>query len=379
MRSAFAGWYNNRSLNSLINQVTKYQARDGWSHRDLLRLAHVTPKSSDYSKVFQWVTNRDEVNEFSPELLKLEVAHRLLSSTDKKEVIGLIKEHDAVRELIPTQFLGDPDVWSALLPSMPLEALTRNLGKISSTGIADRFSDAERLIVQKLNQENIKASKLHPMKILVANKVYSQGHGEKGSLTWEPNEKILEALDNAFYMSFDNVEPTGKNIYVAVDISGSMRAPLGGNMAGISSCMAAAAMAMTFVKTEPNTHVMGFADKLTSLGFNKNISLDEAVRRASNRNFGNTDCGIMFKDAETRKLPIDAFVVITDNETNSNRESPVKTLRHFRKVMGRDTKLVVIGTATNEISIADPNDNGMLDVAGMDTSVPSVMFDFIRG
>jgi 60 kDa SS-A/Ro ribonucleoprotein len=35
-------------------------------------------------------------------------------------------------------------------------------------------------------------------------------------------------------------------------------------------------------------------------------------------------------------------------------------------------------TAT-QFSIADPNDNGMLDVVGFDTATPQIIADFIRG
>jgi 60 kDa SS-A/Ro ribonucleoprotein len=34
---------------------------------------------------------------------------------------------------------------------------------------------------------------------------------------------------------------------------------------------------------------------------------------------------------------------------------------------------------SNGFTLADPNDRGMLDVAGFDTTVPSVIADFVRG
>ena len=47
--------------------------------------------------------------------------------------------------------------------------------------------------------------------------------------------------------------------------------------------------------------------------------------------------------------------------------------------MGIDAKLIVVGMAANEFSIADPDDPGMLDVAGFDLSVPNLISEFSRG
>jgi 60 kDa SS-A/Ro ribonucleoprotein len=46
--------------------------------------------------------------------------------------------------------------------------------------------------------------------------------------------------------------------------------------------------------------------------------------------------------------------------------------------MNIPAKLVVVGMVSNRFSIADPDDGGMLDVVGFDTSAPALMADFIR-
>jgi 60 kDa SS-A/Ro ribonucleoprotein len=43
-----------------------------------------------------------------------------------------------------------------------------------------------------------------------------------------------------------------------------------------------------------------------------------------------------------------------------------------------DAKAVVVGMTSNGFSLADPNDGGMLDVIGFDTTVPAVIADFVR-
>ena len=36
----------------------------------------------------------------------------------------------------------------------------------------------------------------------MAQKIYAQGHGDKGALKWSPVSAIVDALDEAFYATF---------------------------------------------------------------------------------------------------------------------------------------------------------------------------------
>lgn len=45
LRNAVSRWYNEKSPSDLALNVTKYRMRKGWCHRDLVRLAHITPQN----------------------------------------------------------------------------------------------------------------------------------------------------------------------------------------------------------------------------------------------------------------------------------------------------------------------------------------------
>jgi hypothetical protein len=53
-RAAFANWYTALSPHRLAYQIIKYPQREGWSHRDLLRMAH--PRIPELEHIFRWVT-----------------------------------------------------------------------------------------------------------------------------------------------------------------------------------------------------------------------------------------------------------------------------------------------------------------------------------
>ena len=54
----------------------------------------------------------------------------------------------------------------------------------------------------------------------------------RGKHTWTPVGQIVDALDAAFYTAFENVEPTGKRLLLALDVSGSMACGDGRGRAG---------------------------------------------------------------------------------------------------------------------------------------------------
>ena len=58
----------------------------------------------------------------------LETVEKVKTSTDDNELVAAIKQHNLVREHMPTNMLNSTAIWSALLEKMPLTAMIRNLG-----------------------------------------------------------------------------------------------------------------------------------------------------------------------------------------------------------------------------------------------------------
>ena len=255
---------------------------------------------------------------------------------------------------------------------------SRNLGKMTSLGLIGPFSDAKRLVVQKLGDvKALKRARIHPLAVLVAQKIYAQGHGDKGSLKWSPMPAIVDALNDAFYATFQNVEPCNKPVLLALDVSGSM----GGSMiAGscISAREASAAMALITAATEPEYHIVAFSGGMVPLNISPKSRLDAVVQKVSELPFDRTDCAQPMLYASREGIRVSAFVTYTDSETWAGNIHPAQALRQYRNKFVGDAKAVVVGMTSNGFTLADPNDCGMLDVVGFDTSVPAVIANFVR-
>lgn len=385
LRGTVANWYLQKTPITLAKQVTKYAQRDGWSHRDLLRLAHVTPPDEEYDAIFKYVLKGTVNTEINDESLRSDAVNYLAvvecikaGVMSLKDVLDMIDEFELPREVLPTELLTKAEVWEALLPHMGLTAMIRNLGNMSKVGLLTPMSNAESLIVSKLGDEAaLKRERVHPLAILLGQSVYGQGHGLRGSGVWKTSGRVLDALEDAFVKAFQTVDPTGARTLLALDVSGSMSI---GGIAGtpLTPREATAAMAMVTARTEPIHAIMAFATKFVPLNITARTSLKSAVQEVSRLGFGDTDCALPMTWALKEKVPVDAFVVYTDNETWAGDIHPVQALQKYRQKMGIPAKLVVVGMTSTGFSIADPSDAGMLDVVGFDAAAPTVISNFIR-
>ena len=387
LRRAVGAWYLGRPLEALAYQAVKYRARQGWSHRDLLRLAHPETDEPARAALFDWIC-RDTVAETLPPLVHAFEAVQA-EGVNGAAAAAMVRSHDLPWEALPTGLMTSRVVNEALVERMPVGALVRQLGRLTAAGAIAPFSDGTEHVRAVLSDRGrIRKARLHPMALLLALKTYASGHGERGKLSWEPVSLVVEALNAAFYTAFEAVEPTGKRLVLALDVSGSMA---GGRVAGSSLTPreAAAAMALVTAATEERWQVVGFTTEhstgvqyrtaLTPLPIGPSMRLDEAVAATADLPFGGTDCSLPMRWALERGVEADAFVVYTDSETWAGPVHPVEALRAYREKTGIAAKLVVVGLVSNGFSIADPNDAGMLDVVGFDTAAPALIADFIRG
>jgi len=373
LRRGVGAFYDDRNEDQVALQLIKYRQRNGWVHKDVLRLAH--PKK--HGKLFQWAVGKEVqtenalINSFE-ELQKLSAGKK----EDVKRAIILLKEFHLPWETLPTEFHQVPDIWSAMLPDMPLQAMLRHLNRLTAMGLlANNLCEHTKIVVEKLgSQEAIKKSRLHPMSILTTLGTYAKGQGIKGDLRWVPNISVCSALDDAFYLSFGNVTPTGKRIYKALDVSGSMNAAISGTPLTCRS--ASCAMAMISHRVEKWVEVGAFGTQMIPVTITPKMSLVDLCRKTQSLPWQGTDCARPILHALQYKIPVDLFEVYTDNETWAGAIHPFQALKKYRAEMGIDAKLVVIGMTATDFTIANPSDSGMLDVVGFDTATPEIISQF---
>ncbi|KAJ3226063.1 60 kDa SS-A/Ro ribonucleoprotein [Clydaea vesicula] len=403
-KDAIGKWYNEQDPLKLAYAVTKYKNRNNWTHVDVLRLAHVNPKDSElHGLIYKYIVKGWDNIKPETDFVDISVQDPMdidmmeskkgrlfnfLNAVEKtlkceylpeNEVAELIKDNRLAREHLNTKHLKSHKVWKALLEDMPMTAMMRSLGQMTAATVltCDQECSETKTVVNKFKNESLlKKARLHPFNILVALMQYKAGKGLKGSLCWLPVPEITKSLDAAFYLSFQNVEPTNKRYLVGLDVSGSMCAAI--QNTNISCAEAAAAMLMVLLKTEPSCLVMAFAKTFKKLDVTAKDSLEKVIEKTKNLTFGSTDCSLPMTYALKYGLKVDVFVVYTDNETYFGKLHPMEALRMYRKKMGIDAKLIVVGMTATNFTIADGDDGGCLDVVGFDASAPQIINNFVN-
>ncbi|QAY08477.1 Ro-like RNA binding protein [Mycobacterium phage Iota] len=268
----------------------------------------------------------------------------------------------------------------------------RQLPRLTRIGLTTGATG--RAIVEQLTDaERLKKARVHPINVLVAQRTYAQGYSERGSSTWTPDRKITDALDAAFYAAFGAVEPANKRTLLALDVSGSMGSRVSG--LPISCREASGALAMVIAATEPDTEIVGFTSGgwssgafrnrgwrsggLSKLDLSPRRRLDDNLRAISNLPFGGTDCALPLVWAKETKAEFDTFQIYTDNETWAGNIHVDQALEQYRQSSGIDARVEIVSMTATGTSLCNPDDPGMLDVSGFDSTVPQLLTDHSAG
>lgn len=384
-RRAIAGWFTDKTPETLAYQAVKYRQRNGWTLRDLMRLSH--PVGLDRN-VGSFILGQEM------DWLGVPVLNGFVDMQAAKSIDGVVsvlsRYPNLPWEAIPTQFLKDARVWKALFANGQLkgQALVRNVVRLSRIGAFDDMRFAKEYADALKDEEMIRKTRLHPMAYLMASITYSEGQIDRSSdvygdysvhrsKNWSTNAKISAALKAGFYSSFKYAEPSNARTLIGVDVSGSMswNAAVGSDL---SAAQAAAAMAMVTARLEPYTMVTGFSSTVKDLGIDPSMDFATILRKTKDQNFGSTNPSALVQFADTRNIQVDTFLIITDNELNSGRHVH-QVLANYRASVNPNAKMVVMGVTSTGFTIADPQDRGMLDVVGFDSNAPKVVADFSRG
>ena len=423
LRRAFGKWYTSKRLDKLAMQAWKYKQRGGFSHRDVLRLAHPITDDLVRNKIFQYMTKPEEsgltrlprfkngkikgfkaevremgyptntridaklaIEHGSAALDQIAAAEEVLHLEGKSKAVvdtavRLITDYRLTHEAVPSQLKQSPEIWEALLADMPLQAMVTNLGRLASVGLLKPMSAGQKKVIAELqNAEAIQRSRMHPMRFLIAARQFATGQGRSG-MTWTPNPRVISALDDGFYASFGNVVPTGKDLLIAIDDSGSMNWTDVNGIDGFHASEAAAAMALVLYKTEPNSHLITYNSHYREI---KGLSPDARIvdlKKFVGRG-GATYTGAPLHYLLNNKIDVEGIVSFTDGVTWAHTYGGghvAQLLPQYAGEVRHPVRFVNCAMSANKVTDADPSNKDMLETAGLDANIPTLVGEFLAG
>ena len=171
LRRAVAGWYLSKPVDAVAYQAVKYRQREGWSHRDLLRLAHPATDEDGRKQLFDWICGRSEEG---PALV--EGFRQAQSATTAREWVAILDRYPSLSwEMLPDAALGEAEVWSKLIGNgVPQTALMRQLPRLTRLGLLAPMSGTLEVVVGQLtDRDRLAKARVHPVNVLVAARTYA--------------------------------------------------------------------------------------------------------------------------------------------------------------------------------------------------------------
>ncbi|MEU4331958.1 TROVE domain-containing protein [Nonomuraea dietziae] len=389
LRTALASWFLSGRVEDVAFRACKARQRktpqgEAFDLRDVLRIAHPKADSPERGVLLGWIAGNvsdDEARDV------LESVDRFLTAkavTTVDQAVRVIAEARVPWEFLPDAMLREPKVWDALIDTVGMTALIRNLARMTSIGTLKPMNSAtSRAAARLTDRDQLLKARIHPMDAWLAMRVYASGRSRPNPRAdeqrWAPVPAILDALEETYELSFGTVEPSGKRLLVAVDSSGSMSwgsVTAGGSPLG-TPYEVGCAMAVMLARIEKgNVHVIDVDNSVHASKVTPRTNLREIASWLPSG--GGTDLSLPFTWAQREQLAVDGIVLFTDNETWSGRQHASQALDSYRRTVSPSARVVVAAMTATGHTIGDPADAGVLNIAGLDASLPLVVNGFIR-
>jgi 60 kDa SS-A/Ro ribonucleoprotein len=365
LRTAVANWYLSKPPGELAYQIMTNPGHGDWKHADLIRLSHPNAETPALNAVFQWA-----VDGVLGHLATADIRHGELSqvfafeqvnrSTSEREVVSWIEDVRLTHELIPREWKQSARVWEALLENMPYPHMVSQLGKMTEVGLLVPHSAAAALVVARLmDRKRVSNAKVDPFTLLSAAIEYRQNKGLPS---------ILNALEDALYLAFDNIDAPVGDIYLTID----SKAPVEW----------AAVIGMAVVRGKGKSIIATFHEGLRHLSVSVKDRFGSICQAVADQvrpaNAFRPVFSLAMEDARQRGALVNTFIFVVDKPTWPDDRSPGQALLDYRQATGISAKLVVIGTAADEGAIGNSMGLHQLHVAGFDASVPCAVAEFLR-
>ena len=382
VRESGKTWLSREDVKGLAYQLLKYQQRQGFTHRDALRLFHVKPPTEEHRQLFEWVVKGwAQLPKEIPTPALAQIWWYEWLKRNPEQTQQAISQGHLTHEMAAPVGKMDKAAWQLLFEEMPIGAMLRNLGSLTQLDVlrTDGVANLKRLEATLNSKDRLRSGRIHPIDVLKALKTSKSG-GKLGrsQKTWQPVPRILDILEKALEMSFEVVEPTGKVFMHAVDVSGSMSSGVVDSV-GLSCCEIATAMALVTAKAEKNYEIRGFANDFRYLGITAKDTFSSALKKSTNQNFGGTDASVAYDWMIKNKFKADVICFWTDSESWAGNQHPSEALAQYRKKINPDIKAVYVTLAPYQLTLVDPNDPLSWDMGGFDPGIPRIIQMVARG
>ena len=214
---------------------------------------------------------------------------------------------------VPFDMLSDlklsPEAWAAVACAASWQTVRMNLNTFARHGVFKIAGMAEKVAEKLRDKDAIRRAKVFPYQILVAWR----------NIGSDVPMEVGLALQDAMEIALENVPKVDGVVWVMVDCSGSMDSPVTGSRKGATtkvSCREVAGLiASAFLRTNPQTRVVAFAESAVNVRLNPRDSVVTNARTIAQATHGGTNCAAALKLANAESGRGSLVVYVSDNQS----------------------------------------------------------------
>ena len=355
-------WLNRRGDGQLLGA----SVGNAPSLADVLKMVHPKPATPERAAFYAWLIGKSHDAALLPEAVKALERFR-------DDVAAPVP--DVPFELL-TALPLQPQHWVAIACQAPWQMTRMNLNTFARHEVFKVGGMAKRIAERLRDPAAIRRARVLPYQLLGA--YFMTGEGVP--------EVVRDALQDALEVALENVPELPGQVYVLLDVSGSMASPVTGHRKGATSkvrCVDVAALVAAALSAKnPATEILPFDTQVHAHRLNRRDSVLTNARALAEFGGGGTNCGLPLATLNQREAAGDLVIYVSDNESwaDPQRGRGTETMRQWELFRQRNprARLVCIDIQPYGTAQAQTRED-VLNVGGFSDAVFEVLARFAAG
>ncbi|HEY7062002.1 MAG TPA: RNA-binding protein [Chloroflexota bacterium] len=287
---------------------------------------------------------------------------------------------------VPFQLLTALDLgqaeWTTIARHATWQQTRQSIATFACHGVFDVPGAAELVAERLRDPAAIRRARVFPYQLMMA-------HAQAGAAV---PAVVREALEAAMEVAIENVPTIEGQVYVCLDVSGSMESPVTGYRRGATSAVrcrdVGALIASALLRRNPTAQVLPFNDRLHDVTLDPRDGVLANTRRLAGLPNGGTNCSLPLARLNAERRRADLVVFVSDFESwidslgraRTPWARPTETMREWEALRARcpRAKLACIDL-TPYGTVQAPERADVLNIGGFSDAVFDVLAAFAQG
>ncbi len=334
---------------------------------DIIRMVHPRPRTASRAALYGYLLGKPHDVAARPALVR---AYEAFKAAPRVQPVP-----DVPFQLL-TSLPLDEEAWAEIARRAPWHMTRMNLNTFARHGVFARGERVRTVATRLADPDAVRRARAVPYQLRAAYRA-------AGS---EVPASIRDALQDAMEVATDNVPRLDGQVYVCVDVSGSMHSPVTGVRAGATSAMrcvdVAALVAASVLRRNPGARVLPFEHQVVPLQLNGRDSVMTNANRLAAVGGGGTNCSAPLAQLNAQRARGEVVIFVSDNESwmDAKASRGTATLAEWERFRHRNpgARLVCIDLQPYGTTQAQERED-ILNVGGFSDVVFELVADFARG